>query len=93
MNNIKNQIALIKNDIAPEFQIKEDAKKSLSNLLLEETNLKEDNKNFSTKISKAEDLSGRFKKRRFSRSAVKNVHLLWSGVPNRMQQQIGRQWT
>ena len=56
LQNIKNQINLINNDIARESEIKEDAKKSLSNLLTEEKNLKEDSENFSTKITKATDL-------------------------------------
>jgi len=56
LDNITSQIALIKSDIAREFEIKEDAKKSLLNLLTEETNLKEDTQNFSSKISKASDL-------------------------------------
>ena len=37
-------------------EIKEDAKKSLSTLLTEEKNLREDTENFSTKITKATDL-------------------------------------
>ena len=56
LQNIINQINLINNDIARESEIKEDAKKSLSNLLTEEKNLKEDSENFSTKITKATDL-------------------------------------
>ena len=56
LQNIKNQINLINNDIARESEIKEDAKKSLSTLLTEEKNLKEDSENFSTKITKATDL-------------------------------------
>ena len=56
LQNIINQINLINNDIARETEIKEDAKKSLSNLLTEEKNLKEDSENFSTKITKATDL-------------------------------------
>ena len=56
LQNIINQINLINNDIARESEIKEDAKKSLSNLLTEEENLKEDSENFSTKITKATDL-------------------------------------
>ena len=56
LDSITSQIALIKNDIAREFEIKEDAKKSLINLLTEETNLKEDSQNFSSKISKASDI-------------------------------------
>ena len=56
LQNIINQINLINNDIEREFEIKEDAKKSLSNLLTEEKNLKEDSENFSTKITKATDL-------------------------------------
>ena len=56
LDNVTSQIDLIKSDIAREFQIKEDAKKSLLNLLKEETNLKEDTQNFSSKISKASDL-------------------------------------
>ncbi|MDA9564861.1 chromosome segregation protein SMC [Alphaproteobacteria bacterium] len=56
LQNIINQINLINNDIARESEIKEDAKKSLSTLLTEEKNLKEDNENFSTKITKATDL-------------------------------------
>ena len=56
LQNIINQINLINNDIARESEIKEDAKKSLSTLLTEEKNLKEDSENFSTKITKATDL-------------------------------------
>ena len=56
LQNIINQINLINNDIVRESEIKEDAKKSLSNLLTEEKNLKEDSENFSTKITKATDL-------------------------------------
>ena len=56
LQNIINQINLINNDIARETEIKEDAKKSLSTLLTEEKNLKEDSENFSTKITKATDL-------------------------------------
>ena len=56
LQNIINQINLINNDIARESEIKEDAKKSLSTLLTEEKNLKEDSENFSTKIIKATDL-------------------------------------
>ena len=56
LDNITSQIVLIKNDVAREFEIKEDAKKSLINLLTEEKNLIEDTKNFSSKISKATDL-------------------------------------
>ena len=56
LQNIINQINLINNDIARESEIKEDAKKSLLNLLTEEKNLKEDSENFSTKITKATDL-------------------------------------
>ena len=56
LQNIINQINLINNDIVRESEIKEDAKKSLSTLLTEEKNLKEDSENFSTKITKATDL-------------------------------------
>ena len=56
LQNIITQINLINNDIARESEIKEDAKKSLSTLLTEEKNLKEDSENFSTKITKATDL-------------------------------------
>ena len=56
LQNIINQINLINNDIVRESEIKEDAKKSLSTLLTEEKNLREDTENFSTKITKATDL-------------------------------------
>ena len=56
LQNITNQINLINNDIVRESEIKEDAKKSLSTLLTEEKNLREDTENFSTKITKATDL-------------------------------------
>ncbi|MDC0093228.1 AAA family ATPase [Alphaproteobacteria bacterium] len=56
LDNITSQIALIKNDIKREFQIKEDANKSITNLLKEEKNLRDDTKNFSSKISKATEL-------------------------------------
>ena len=56
LNNILSQITLIKNDIEREFEIKEDAKQSLLNLITEEKKLKEETENFSSKISKAADL-------------------------------------
>jgi len=56
LQNIINQINLINNDIVRESEIKEDAKKSLSTILTEEKNLREDTENFSTKITKATDL-------------------------------------
>ncbi|MDC0456832.1 chromosome segregation protein SMC [Alphaproteobacteria bacterium] len=56
LDTIISQIALIKNDIEREFKIKEDAKTSLLNLSMEEKNLKEGTKNFSSKISKASEL-------------------------------------
>ena len=53
LNNIINQITELENDINRENQIQEDAKKTLSDLSLEEESLKTDTKNFSSKISEA----------------------------------------
>jgi chromosome segregation protein len=56
LENVSNQITQVEIDIKRELEIKEDAKKTLSNLLVEEQKLLADSKKFSGKIEEAVEL-------------------------------------
>ena len=53
MNNVLNQITQIETDIKREIEIKDDANKTIANLLLEKDKLQLDTKDFTTKKNDA----------------------------------------
>ena len=74
LNNVLNQITQIETDIKREIEIKDDANKTIANLLLEKDKLQLDTKDFTTKKN---DASRRVNKLKINlKMQMQNFHLL-----------------